>query len=135
MRKGAILAVLALLFGLFGASPALATHQDTEDGDDCRETALVDPEDEEGLGVTSGEESEEDGRSAACVSAEGFVVFYIGGTTEDKEGGPCGAIIVADQTVTGSSDWGSDEPEDKGLVEEAQGGDTTAQGNAHCEEE
>jgi hypothetical protein len=77
--------VLALM-----ASGAHALANDIPDGDDCATGES---------GVTPGSEPD---RLAVCVSdGNGIVVFYAGGEGSAEESGdnPCGAVIVADETV------------------------------------
>ena|SRR5687767_1628598 len=98
MRRLGITLLLAL--GLF--IPMGASAHDVPDGQDCREGTAAPAS----LGATSGADAD---RGAACVHAGGTTVFYLGGEGQSEDdpgtGGACGAIIVADNTVTGTDDW------------------------------
>lgn len=90
-------AVAALMF-----VPSFAGADDIEDGADCR-SGSAEPV---ALGAANGEDAD---RGSFCVHANGTTVLYVGGEaqseTDPGTGGACGAIIVADQTLSGTDDW------------------------------
>src|SRR5688572_14543206 len=98
MRKLAISLLMAL--GLLVPMGAMAN--DIPDGQDCRDGNAAPVT----LAATSGGETD---RGAGCVNANGTTVFYLGGDGQSEDdpgtGGACGAIIIADNTVTGTDDW------------------------------
>src|SRR5687767_9816969 len=100
MRRFFVAALLAL--GMLVPMGAMA--HDVPDGQDCRDGNAAPA----ALGATSGQDSD---RGAACVNAGGTTVFYLGGEAQSEDdpgtGGACGAVIVADNSLTGADndDW------------------------------
>ncbi|HEX9711347.1 MAG TPA: hypothetical protein VGB52_02205 [Actinomycetota bacterium] len=97
MRKLALAALLAAM----AVAPFAAQADDIPDGADCNSTAAS--------GAFTN--TDEPDRGAVCVNVEGTTVLYVGGEAQAEEpenqgsGGACGAVIVADQTLTGDPDW------------------------------
>lgn len=87
------------------AIPFTASADDIPDGADCASQS-----DPVAFQLPTGPDGNAD-RGYGCVAAQGHVVAYIGGEARPENpanagsGGACGAIIVADQTVTGDPDW------------------------------
>lgn len=95
--------VFALIIAFISGLAAPAAAHDIPDGQDCRGR----PADHVELATV-----EEQDRLAVCVRAHGITVLYVGGElwSDEQTDGPCGAVIVADETVISGAgdDWDYD---------------------------
>ena len=106
MRKFLLAGLVAAMS--FAPIAGMAHSDGNEDAKTCRAGSaepLV-------VGAADDQSADNVDRASLCVHAEGTTVLYIGGEAQSEDnpgtGGACGAIIIADENVTGSDeDWNS----------------------------